>query len=100
MRNVIDENRVRKWEAWGGVCCFLGGILAALMGSLLSVGEWIVGAPLHRWIHVAGTALFIIAIPLILFAGFCLDWAQRPPKKPFPRGPRDAQRQTQSGAAS
>jgi hypothetical protein len=90
MRNVSDENRVRNWEAWGGVCCFLGGIMAALMGSLLSVGEWIVGTPLHLRIHIASTVLFITAIPLILFAGFCLDWAEREPKKPRPRDPQEA----------
>ena len=100
MRNVIDEKRVRKWEATAGACCFIGGILAALMGSLLTAGEWIVGAPLHRWIHIAGTTLFIITIPLILFAGFCLDWAEREPKKSLPRDPQEAHRQAQRGAAA
>lgn len=79
MRKVINEKRVRGWETAGGVFCFLTGILAGLLGSVLTASGWIVGAELHPWIHAAGTALLIVTIPLILFAGFCLDWAERPP---------------------
>jgi hypothetical protein len=81
MRKVINQNRLRTWEERSGVCCLLAGLLAPLLGSLLTVIEWIVGAPAHPWLHVAGTALFIVAIPLILFAGFCLDWAEQGQKK-------------------
>jgi hypothetical protein len=79
MRKVINQNRLRQWEAAGGVFCFLAGIVAALLGSLLTAGAWIVGAQIHPWVHAAGTALLIVTIPLILFAGFCLDWSERRP---------------------
>jgi hypothetical protein len=95
MRKVVNRNRVRRWEAVGGACCFLGGILAALLGSLLTASGWIVGAELHPWIHGAGTALLIVTIPLILFAGFCLDLAERGQEKPI-----DDPKQAQRGAAA
>lgn len=81
MRKVINQNRLSKWEAAGGTLCFLAGIVAALVGSLLTAFAWIAGAEIHRWVHAAGTALLIAAIPLILFAGFCLDWAERGKEK-------------------
>jgi hypothetical protein len=77
MRRIINQKRLRTWEARGGIGCFLAGLLAPLLGALLTVIEWIVGAAGHPWIHVTSTALFIVAIPLILFAGFCLDWAEQ-----------------------
>jgi len=95
MRNVINQKRVRAWEVAAGVCCFVGGILAALLGSLLTASGWILGGELHPWIHAAGTALLIVAIPLILFAGFCLDWAERGQEKP-----QQDPKQTQRGAAA
>ena len=81
MRKVINQNRLRTWEAAGGVFCFLAGIVTALLGSLLTASGWIVGAEIHPWVHAAGTALLIVTIPLILFAGFCLDWSERRPNK-------------------
>jgi len=95
MRKIINQKRLRTWEATAGVSCFVAGLLAPLLGSLLTVIEWIVGVTLHPWIHVAGTALFIVAIPLILFAGFCLDWAERAQKESS-HNPQHTQR----GAAS
>lgn len=81
MRKVINQDRVRAWEAVGGICSFGAGLLAALLGSLLTASGWILEAELHPWIHAAGTVLLIVAIPLILFAGFCLDWAEQGQKR-------------------
>ena len=94
MRKELNQDRVRTWEAVGGACCFGAGIMAGLFGSMLSVTAWIVGGEVHAWIYAAGTALLIVAIPLILFAGFCLDWAER--KQSDLRDPK----QTQRGAAA
>ncbi len=77
MRKVTNQERFARWGAAGGACCFLGGILAALSGSLLTACAWILGIQIHPWVHAAGTVLLIAAIPLILFAGYCLDWAER-----------------------
>jgi hypothetical protein len=83
MRRLINQDRVRSLEVAGGACCFGAGILAALVGSLLTASGWIAGSGLHPWIHSAGTALLIATIPLIIFAGFCLDWAERDQHKPL-----------------
>ena len=77
MRKVINQGGLRQWAAAGGAFCFLAGISAPLLGLLLTTSGWVLGVAVHPWLHVAGTALFIVAIPLILFAGFCLDWAER-----------------------
>jgi hypothetical protein len=65
-----------NWEAIGACCCFAGGIGAALVGSILTATTWIVGAQLHPWLHGLGTALLIVAIPLLIFSGYCLDWME------------------------
>lgn len=64
-----------------GVCCFVAGIVAPLLGMYLLTLEWLAGVSLHPWVHLIGTTLLIIGIPLILFAGFCLDWAEGKPKE-------------------
>ena len=99
MRKVINQDRVRTQEALGGACCFGAGLLAALLGSLLTASGWILGAELHPWIHAAGTVLLIVAIPLILFAGFCLDWAEQGQKKSPHYSPTSTKRTIQIGTA-
>jgi hypothetical protein len=71
------ESRVWSWEATCAACCFGGGIIAALIGSVLTAITWFVGAPIHPWLHGAGTALLIATIPLLIFSGYCLDWSER-----------------------
>jgi hypothetical protein len=67
---------VWSWEAISACCCFAGGISAALLGSLLTAVTGILGATAHPWIRGAGTALLIVTIPLLIFAGYCLDWME------------------------
>ncbi len=81
MRKEIQKSRVRKLEAAGGAFCFIAGILAATLGSLLTASGWITGVELHPWLHGAGTVLLVVTIPLIIFSGFCLDWAEQGPNK-------------------
>lgn len=75
MRKPINRKSLHTWEAMVGFGCFVGGILAPLLGMLLLAVEW-AGATTAHWFHVSGTGLLIMGIPLILFAGFCLDWAE------------------------
>ncbi len=70
-------------EATGAVLCFGGGILAGLVGSLLTASTWILGAEQHPWVHGLGTALLIATIPLLISAGYCLDWIETDPQKPL-----------------
>ena len=87
MRRTINQKRLRTWEERGGVFCLLAGLLAPLLGILLTVIEWMFTGAGHSWMHIAATALFIVAIPLILFAGFCLDWAERGQKNKVASAP-------------
>jgi hypothetical protein len=82
MRDQLHRKRRQRWEAVAGVCCFIAGIVAPLLGMFLLTVEWLAGVTIHPLLHVIGTTLLIIGIPLILFAGFCLDWAEAKPNGP------------------
>jgi hypothetical protein len=82
MRKEKAKHVVWSWEATGAFCCFTGGIGAALLGSGLTAASWILGAQMHPWLHGLGTAFLIVTIPLLIFSGYCLDWAERKTNKP------------------
>lgn len=81
MNRQRTKNAGWSWEATSAVCCFIGGIGAALLGSILTASTWILGAEAHPWIHGAGTVLLILTIPLLILAGYCMDWAEQKPKE-------------------
>jgi hypothetical protein len=81
MNTQRTKNAGWSWEVTGAVCCFAGGISAALLGSALTASTWILGAEAHPWVRGLGTALLILTIPLLILAGYCMDWAEREPKK-------------------
>jgi hypothetical protein len=81
MKKETTKHAVWSWEATGALFCFAGGIGAAVLGSLLTASTWILGAAQHPWLHGLGTALLIVTIPLLIFSGYCLDWAERDQKK-------------------
>lgn len=82
MRAETNSRYVQKIEATAGVCCLVMGLVAPLLGGLLTGIEWLLGMGQHPWIHVASTSFFIVGIPLILLAGFCLDWAEKAQSAP------------------
>ena len=59
----------------GGTICLLAGLAAAFLGTVLWAAVGIIGRN-HPAISIASTVLLAVAIPLILFAGCCLDWAE------------------------
>jgi len=69
------------WKAMGAACSFSGGILAALIGSVLTASTWILGAAAHPWVRGLGTVFLILTIPLLILAGYCMDWMERDRKK-------------------
>jgi hypothetical protein len=75
------QNGIWSWEVIGAVCCFAGGMSAALSGSVLTASTWILGAEAHPWVRGLGTGLLILTIPLLILAGYCMDWAEQEPKK-------------------
>jgi hypothetical protein len=80
MNTQRTTNAAWSWEVTGAVCCFGGGIGAALLGSVLTASTWILGAEAHPWVRGLGTALLIVTIPLLILAGYCMDWAERETK--------------------
>jgi len=68
---------VWSWEAVSACCCFAGGILAAVVGSVLTAITWLVHVEVHPWLRASGTALLIVAIPMLIMAGYCLDWLEK-----------------------
>jgi hypothetical protein len=89
MKKERTKNAVWSWEATGALFCFAGGIGAAVLGSLLTASTWVLGAALHPWLRGLGTALLIATIPLLIFAGYCLDWAEREQNKSQPSASRN-----------
>lgn len=91
----MDKGRTKQnawtWEAIGAIFGLTAGISAALFGGLLTASTWFLGAELHPWLRWLGTALMVSTIPLIIFAGYCLDWMEREPKKAAAEKPRDGE---------
>jgi hypothetical protein len=91
----VDTERAKRsiwtWKATGAVFGFVGGILAALFGGLLTASTWILGAEPHPWLQKGGTAFLFATIPLLILVGYCLDWMEREPKKPGAKRSRDAE---------
>ncbi|HKY30022.1 MAG TPA: hypothetical protein VJM12_18920 [Pyrinomonadaceae bacterium] len=45
-------------------------------GTLLTT-DWLLNAQLHPWLHAVGLTLLILAIPILLLGGHCLDLMDR-----------------------
>ena len=87
-----------SWETTSALCCFAGGIAAAVAGSVLTALTWVIGGDVHPWVREVGTGFLIVTIPLLISSGYCLDWMEQKSKgqartggeKQLPRG-RDEQ---------
>ena len=92
----MNTQRTKKaawsWEVTGAVCCFAVGISAALLGSVLTASTWILGGEAHPLVRGLGTALLIVTIPLLILAGYCMDWAERVQKKSHLRSSENDER--------
>jgi hypothetical protein len=60
-------------KATRAFACFISGIGAALLGTVLTVVAWMQGAEAHPWLRGVGTAFLVLIIPLLILAGFYLD---------------------------
>ena len=76
MAQEIAKFTAWSWEATAAVFCFVAGIAAGILGSGLTALAWIVGGPLNHWVHAVGTALLVVTIPLLILAGYCMDWME------------------------
>ena len=100
MRVQINRKRWQRSEAVCGVCCFIAGIVAPVLGMFLLTLEWLAGVTVHPGLHAIGTTLLIVGIPLIVFAGFCLDWAEAKPKERQRKLKEHAEQQTRTSKPS
>lgn len=80
MKREIKRN-LALVESAAAIACFVGGILAGLLGTLLSASAWILGGEQHPLVHGLGTALLVVTIPLLILAGYCMDWLERDSKQ-------------------
>jgi hypothetical protein len=76
------RSTIRRWlakaQALGAVAGLAGGILSALFGAGFTVASWLAankGA--RQWLSTAGTALFFLTVPLLIFGAYCMDWMEK-----------------------
>lgn len=77
---VIEQMRTHgsNWTNWGAVCGLSLGIIAPVVGALLTVITWFTGSEWHGLhLHRTGTVLFVLTIPLLIFGAHCLDLSDR-----------------------
>jgi hypothetical protein len=85
---------VWSWEGIAACVCLAGGLFAALIGSVLTAFSWIAGNAAHAWIRATGTGLLFVTIPMLILAGYSLDWLENKDqnakqKSKLDRGGRD-----------
>jgi hypothetical protein len=76
MRDATSRIRFRRAEATWGVAFFLVAIVVGVAGAILWLVVGIIGAALHPWVSITATCLLVGTIPLILCAGYFLDWSE------------------------
>ncbi len=76
MPEEISKLKLWPWQGIGAVFCFGGGILLAIVGSVLTALTWVLGVEIHPWLRGLGTLFLFITIPLLISAGYCLDWLE------------------------
>lgn len=76
MTNILSNTaKANGWRMLGAGLGLFGGLLSAVLGSLLTVGSWLAREPHNRaLLHQLGSVLLCSTIPLLLLGGFCLDW--------------------------
>ncbi|MEA2172674.1 MAG: hypothetical protein QOD00_266 [Blastocatellia bacterium] len=64
-----------RWQAVGAVSGLASGIIAAILGTLLSAWAWMPGAEtvVGLSLHGAGSLLLLSTIPLLILGACCLD---------------------------
>jgi hypothetical protein len=66
------------WQAAGAVFGLAGGIVAAILGTLLSASAWVLGdASNGLSLHGVGSILLLSTIPLLIVGAHCLDLLQK-----------------------
>ena len=72
------RRRLEIAQSLGAVFGLVGGILAALFGSLFTATGWFVtNEGSRQLVSTMGTTLLFLTIPLLIFGGYCMDWMEK-----------------------
>ena len=67
-----------KAQALGAVGGLIGAIFSGLFGAGFTAASWLTtNQGVRQWLSTAGTALFFLTIPLLIFGGYCMDWMEK-----------------------
>lgn len=77
------KSRSATLKSTGAALCLASGLLAGMLGTLLTSVTLFFNAGQHPWVRGLGTAFLTITIPLLILAGYWLDWVERDTRKPL-----------------
>jgi len=70
--------RVSHWKIIGSLFGVFGGLMAPILGSVLTVVSWFADPSWHGLsLHIAGTTLFVLTFPLLVLGAHCLDLLEK-----------------------
>lgn len=76
--SATGRRRLENAQTFGAVVGLIGGVLAALLGSLFTVVSWLgANEGARRPLSTLGTTLLFLTIPLLIFGGYCLDLLEK-----------------------
>ena len=81
------------WQMVGAAVGLFGGLLSILLGVMVwaVVGLFAPAGAFGSFLDVAGTALFVLPLPLLALGAYCLDLLEKkPPALPLPAESRPA----------
>ena len=66
------------WRSVGAIIGLSGGVVSALLGSVMTALSWFTGADgTARYVRTTGTVLLVMMIPLLIFGAHCLDLTEK-----------------------
>lgn len=70
------------WRSFGALVGLLGGIFAALLGSVFTALSWIIEANGNgAYMQKLGTIFLVLTIPLLVLGAHCLDLVEKGKRK-------------------
>jgi amino acid transporter len=69
---------VWDWRSVGAIIGLSGGVVSALIGSVLTAFSWFTGAAgVGAYVQTTGTVLLVLMIPMLIFGAHCLDLTEK-----------------------
>jgi uncharacterized membrane protein len=76
MLKTTLEQENASWQVAAAIACFVIAVVAGLVGFLLTT-DWILNAEHHPALHALGLTSLILALPVLILGGHCLDLMDR-----------------------